>query len=180
MLGLYISGQKEFSEVVTLYSKDMVSDADENGEVITVEGNKGLKDGMTVTVGGIITSRKTKTTYGTMEIIVFPAVLERFSNLLEVENIVKIICEEVRPLRKEDGANPLKRKVVKLYLRVDDNIDNELMESIICMLKFFGGNTPVCLYNESQKKITVINELKRKMSKSRNLCLKFILIFGAN
>jgi len=58
-------------------------------------------------------------------------------------------------------------------LRVDDNIDNELMESIICMLKFFGGNTPVCLYNESQKKIkvlerdcwvslndTVINELK--------------------
>jgi len=43
--------EKEFSEVVTLYSKDMVSDADENGEVITVEGNKGLKDGMTVTVG---------------------------------------------------------------------------------------------------------------------------------
>jgi len=29
--------------------------------------------------------------------------------------------------------------VVKLYLRVDDNIDNELMESIICMLKFLVG-----------------------------------------
>jgi len=46
--------------VVTLYSKDMVSDADENGEVITVEGNKGLKDGMTVTVGGIILQGRQK------------------------------------------------------------------------------------------------------------------------
>jgi len=40
--------------------------------------------------------------YGTMEIIVFPAVLERFSNLLEVENIVLIkgsisIKEEEQP-----------------------------------------------------------------------------------
>ncbi len=207
MLGLYISGhplsefEQEIGEIVTLYSKDMMSHSEETNEAITVDGAKDLKDGMFVTVGGIITAKKTKSTknnnlmafltledlYGTMEIIVFPAVLERFSKLIEVENIVlirgsisikeeeqpKIICEEVRPLRKGDNSSPAKKRLEKLYLRVEENMDNELMESILCMLKFFGGNTPVCLYNENQKKLrvlerdcwvslndTVINELK--------------------
>lgn len=208
MLGLYISGhplsemEKEISEMVTVFSKDMTSGSEESDESAAVDGTKDLNDGMNVTVGGIITAKKTKTTknnnlmafltledlYGTMEVIVFPSVLDRFSKLIEVENIVlikgsisikeeeqpKIICEEVRPLRKGDKACAIKKKASqKLYLRVEDNMDTELVESIFCMLKFFSGNTPVCLYDENQKKLkvlerdcwvslndTVINELK--------------------
>jgi len=61
-----------------------------------------------------------------------------------------------KAVKKRRRRKSAEKKSGKLYLRVDDNIDNELMESIICMLKFFGGNTPVCLYNESQKKIKVL------------------------
>ncbi|HOM03091.1 MAG TPA: DNA polymerase III subunit alpha [Acetivibrio sp.] len=190
MLGLYISGhplsefEKEIGEIVTLYSKDMAANSEESNEAISMDGMKNLKDGMIVTVGGIITAKKSKTTknnnlmafvtledlYGTMEIIVFPAVLERFSSLIEVENIVlikgsisikeeeqpKIICEEVRPLRKGDMEILPKKRAEKLYLRVEENMDSELMEAMLCMLKFFGGNTPVCLYNENQKKLRVL------------------------
>lgn len=182
MLGLYISGhplselEKEIGEMVTVFSSDLASGADEEDENISIGGLKNIEDGMNVTVGGIITTKKAKTTknnnlmafltledlYGTMEIIVFPTILERYAKLMEVENIVlikgrlsikeeeqpKIICEEVSPLRKT--------VLKKLYLKVGKDIDNELMESIFCMFKFFSGNTPVCLYDENQKKVKVV------------------------
>lgn len=182
MLGLYITGhplsemEKEINEMVTVFSSDLVMHSDENVDNIPINELKNVVDGMNVAVGGIITSKKTKTTknnnlmafitledlYGTMEVIVFPTILERFSKLIEVENIVlikgrismkeeeqpKIICEEVSPLRKA--------AVKKLYIKVADGVDSEFMESLCSLLKFFNGNTPVCLYNEDQKKVKVM------------------------
>lgn len=182
MLGLYISGhplrefEKEIAQRVNIFSSDLNTGQEEVEEGIVNNEQKDLYDGMIVTVGGIITSKKTKTTknnnlmafltledlYGTMEIIVFPTVLEKYSKLVEIENIVlikgrisikeeeqpKIICEEVSPLKKT--------VLRKLYLRVNDDVNNELMESAFCILKFFGGNTPVCLYDEQQNKVKVL------------------------
>lgn len=182
MLGLYISGhplrefEKEIAQRVNIFSSDLNTGQEEVEEGIGNNEQKDLYDGMIVTVGGIITSKKTKTTknnnlmafltledlYGTMEIIVFPTVLEKYSRLVEIENIVlikgrisikeeeqpKIICEEVSPLKKT--------VLRKLYLRVNDDVNNELMESAFCILKFFGGNTPVCLYDEQQNKVKVL------------------------
>jgi len=182
MLGLYISGhplrefEKEIAQRVNIFSSDLNTGQEEVEEGIGNNEQKDLYDGMIVTVGGIITSKKTKTTknnnlmafltledlYGTMEIIVFPTVLEKYSKLVEIENIVlikgrisikeeeqpKIICEEVSPLKKT--------VLRKLYLRVNDDVNNELMESAFCILKFFGGNTPVCLYDEQQNKVKVL------------------------
>ena len=139
MLGLYVSGHplKEFEEEIieqtTINSLDMVEGGPEGTE--TPEGSiaaagKGLFDGMLVTVGGIIAEKKTLTTksnnlmafvtledlYGTMEIIVFPTILSKYTGLLVNENAVfvdgrisikeeeqpKIICESVRQIRKKD------------------------------------------------------------------------------
>ncbi|HPD00054.1 MAG TPA: DNA polymerase III subunit alpha [Acetivibrio sp.] len=182
MLGLYISGhplsefEKEIAQQVNIFSSDLNTGQDESEEAIVNDESKNLYDGMNVTVGGIITSKKTKTTknnnlmafltledlYGTMEIIVFPSIFEKYSKLIEIENIVlisgrisikeeeqpKIICEEVSPLRKTVSH--------KLYLKVNNDADSELMETVFCILKFFGGNTPVCMYDEHQKKVKVM------------------------
>jgi DNA polymerase-3 subunit alpha len=182
MLGLYISGhplsefEKEIAQRVTIFSSNLNTVREDGEEAIVNDETKNLYDGMNVTVGGIITSKKTKTTknnnlmafltledlYGTMEVIVFPSILEKYSKLMEIENIVlikgrisikeeeqpKIICEEVSPLRKT--------VMHKLYLRVNNEVNSELLESVFCILKFFGGNTPVCLYDEHQKKVKVI------------------------
>ena len=142
-------------------------------EGIVNNEQKDLYDGMIVTVGGIITSKKTKTTknnnlmafltledlYGTMEIIVFPTVLEKYSKLVEIENIVlikgrisikeeeqpKIICEEVSPLKKT--------VLRKLYLRVNDDVNNELMESAFCILKFLVVILPCACMMSSKIKL---------------------------
>jgi DNA polymerase-3 subunit alpha len=141
MLGLYVSGHplKEYEEEIlretTLSSADLAGNGDETeGEGIAA-GGKNLSDGQLVTVGGIITEKKTKTTksnnlmafvtledlYGTMEVIVFPTVLSRNSGLLVNENTVfvegrislkedeqpKIICDSVRPIRKANSEGIL-------------------------------------------------------------------------
>ena len=85
--------------VVTLYSR--YSQRARNGRV-TIGGKANrFNDGRQVTVGGIITGKKVKTTkndnlmafveiedlYGSMEIIVFPSTLKQYAELL-VEGIV--------------------------------------------------------------------------------------------
>ena len=220
MLGLYVSGhplmeyEKEIARRVTLFSSDLAEESagDEEGAA----GNgANLADGMMVTVGGIITGKKTKTTksnnlmafitledlYGSMEIIVFPTTLVRYGQFLTEENIVlvrgrvsvreeeqpKIICEEVSPLKRDDeggagpdsgpgpgsGAGPGRQPgtpsvpqtgpggnadrqaapAERLYIRTAEPENSRLMQSSLSLFKFFGGNTPVCLYNERNREM---------------------------
>lgn len=182
MLGLYISGhpledlEKEIKERVTLFSSDLIINIEEGDTDIPLGSCKKVTDGKSVYVGGIIASKKTKTTkngnlmafitledlFGTMEVIVFPSTLERYGNLIEEENIVlikgrisireeeqpKIICGEVSSLRKKN--------IKKLYLKINNNLDDEIMKSTISFLKFFNGGVPVILYNEDEKKTKVL------------------------
>lgn len=168
MLGLYVSGhplseyQSIFDRNINLYSKDMLvgGNEDDNGD-IELELKK-LSDSMRVSVGGIIVSRKTKTTknnnlmafigledlYGTMELIVFPTIYERFSQLLQLESIVivngrlslredeqpKIICEEVLPIKSLEEKG--------LYMHFEREMTKAESTSLIALLRYFGGTTP--------------------------------------
>ncbi|MCX7843514.1 MAG: DNA polymerase III subunit alpha [Clostridia bacterium] len=177
MLGLYISGHplSEFENEINLKVTLFSSDISVNNDAETNLGDelKGLSDGISVTVGGIIIDKKTKTTknnnlmafitledlYGTMEVIVFPTVFEKYARFLETESIVliagrlsikeeeqpKIICEEIKPLQK--------MKTQKLYLKINDG-EFDRMGQLLSLLKYFGGNTPVCLYNPNEDKDT--------------------------
>ena len=183
MLGLYVSGhplreyEDEIKTYVTFFSSSLNKETDEVDVEKEMESLKGISDGAQVTVGGIITAMKTKTTksnnlmafvniedlYGTMEVIVFPAILEKFNSLLTEENIVlvngrisikeedqpKIICDEVKALTKV--------KAKKLYLKVEKSGNREIFDSIYALLKFFGGNVPVCLYNDNEKQLEVLD-----------------------
>jgi len=185
MLGLYVSGHplSEFEEIlnsqVTLFSSDLDTSASEGGGEMEL-GVKGITDGMPVVVGGIITEKKTKTTksnnlmafitledlHGTMEVIVFPAVLSKFPHLVAEENVVlikgrisikeeeqpKIICEEISPLKKagsDAGQGNIRTR--KLYIRLNKAKALEEMDSLVALLKFFNGDTPVCFYYEDTK-----------------------------
>jgi len=194
MLGLYISGHSldEYRNVlknyVTLYSTDLELESGEDGREINGE-IKNIKDGMNVSIGGIITGRTTKTTksnnmmafitvedlYGSIEVIVFPTILKKYQRLLEVESIVlingkvsikeeeapKIICESVEPVKNIT-------KAARIYLRITEEIDEETERSIEPLLKFFNGNTPVCLYYEKDKRR---KDLDREFWVNVNDCL---------
>jgi DNA polymerase-3 subunit alpha len=141
MLGLYVTGhplqeyEDEIREQVSINSSELAESGEEAapgraGSEIAPAGRM-LHDGMLVTVGGIITGKKTKTTrsnnlmafvtledmYGSMEIIVFPTVLSKYGALLAEESLVfidgrismkeeeqpKIICDTVRPIKKRES-----------------------------------------------------------------------------
>jgi DNA polymerase-3 subunit alpha len=178
MLGLYVSGhplheyEEEILEQTTINSSDLGDTASEGteaaaGGIGTV--GKNLIDGMLVTVGGIVTEKKTKTTknnnlmafvtledlFGSMEIIVFPTVLSRYGDYLIDENAVfidgrisikedeqpKIICDTVRPIKKKQVGEAVSDK---LFIKTQASSDSKLIKSTISLLQYFKGNTPVC------------------------------------
>ncbi len=135
MLGLYVSGHplKEFEaeilEQATINSSDFNSANIDEAEEPAESGIRNVADGIMVTVGGLISEIKSKTTksnnlmafitlediYGSMEVIVFPTILRRYKDLLVNENVVfiegrisikeeeqpKIICESIRMIQKK-------------------------------------------------------------------------------
>ncbi|AEY65482.1 DNA polymerase III subunit alpha [Clostridium sp. BNL1100] len=174
MLGLYVSGHpiSEYQDIlernVNLYSSEMFVD-DENSSDMELNSKK-LQDSMRVTVGGIVVSKKTKSTknnnlmafvgledlFGTMELIVFPTVYEKFSQLLQQESIIivngrlsvredeqpKIIAEEVLPIKglQEKG----------LYLTLPEQLPKEDGAALRALLKYFSGATPTYVAKKNQ------------------------------
>ncbi len=209
MLGLYVSGHplSEYQSIldknVNLLSKDMLLGGNDENSEIELELKK-LSDSMRVTVGGIIVSRKTKTTknnnlmafigledlYGTMELIVFPTVYERYSQLLQQESTVivngrlslkedeqpKIICEEVLPIKSLEEKG--------LYIYFNREMSREESTSLIALLKYFSGTTPTYIRkvnDSSYKKLDrqywidvnndILEELEFRLGKD-NISLK--------
>jgi DNA-directed DNA polymerase III (polc) len=204
MLGLYVSGhplrefENEIREQVTLLSSELGEPVRDDSEEIDATSVRSLKDGMIVTVGGIITEKKTKTTksnnlmafitledlYGSMEVIVFPTTLVKYSALFLIENTVlvtgrismkeeeqpKIICEEVRPLRKIEGSSTCEHtRASRLFIRTSEPENSEIIRSVSSLLKYFKGNTPVCFYND-------IDKTKRIASQENWVSLNEILL----
>ncbi|MDF2985818.1 MAG: polymerase alpha subunit [Eubacterium sp.] len=178
MLGLYVSGHplSEYQSIldknVNLFSKDMfINGNEDDNNDIELELKK-LSDSMRVAVGGIVVSRKTKTTknnnlmafigledlYGTMELIVFPTIFEKYSQLLQQESIVivygrlslredeqpKIICEEVLPIRSLEEKG--------LYMYFNKELSKEESSSLIALLKYFNGSTPTYIRKKDDDK----------------------------
>ncbi|HEY5583650.1 MAG TPA: DNA polymerase III subunit alpha [Ruminiclostridium sp.] len=210
MLGLYVSGhplseyQSILNKNVNLYSKDLFFDSNEEGsDDIELEMKK-LKDSMRVTVGGIVNSLKTKTTknnnlmafigledlYGTMELIVFPTIFEKYSQLLQQESLIivkgrlslredeqpKIICEEVFPMKS------LEEKGV--YITFENELSKEEGTAFRALLKYFSGSNPTYINKKNENKFskldrqywidvnnTIMGELESRLGK-KNISIK--------
>ncbi len=183
MTGLYLSGHplSEYKDELDLYttintseimastsnSVDDVPDASDNSPINTVD-----LDNKTVTIGGIISSVKIKATksnkimafitvedmFGSIEVIVFPKVYERFNKLIQEDNIclirgrismrededAKILAEQIKPLKKMNGN--------KLYLKIQEKDYNEMLSKIKPILSYNKGQTPVYLCIEGENK----------------------------
>ncbi|HYE81488.1 MAG TPA: DNA polymerase III subunit alpha [Clostridia bacterium] len=174
MLGLYISGhpleeyKSELEASVTITTAELATDmeAEEQGDGVDFE-----LDGKRVTMGGIIVSVKQKATksnnmmafmeledlYGTLEVIVFPKIFERYRSLLVQDTIVlvdgrisqkeeeaaKIICDAIKPLKKHTGK--------KLYIKINTGLQPDIIEKLKKVLTVYKGVQQVILVNEANK-----------------------------
>lgn len=217
MLGLYISGhplsefEEELNSQVTLYSSDINMEQTEDPDEGALAHSKTFQDGMPVIIGGIIASKKTKTTksnklmafvdledlYGVVEVIVFPTILEKYGRFIEEEGIVlingkisikeeenpKIICEEIRPIKKgihkDEGSPVLKSKSEKLFLKIERDEDDGFMMSLLSLLEYFRGGTPVVLC-DGNKKIIETGEKYYKVNLNMSLISELRERLGEN
>ncbi|GFN34369.1 DNA polymerase III subunit alpha [Tepidimicrobium xylanilyticum] len=178
MLGIYISGhplkpyEKELNKISTISTSELVQAQDqiENNLNVDIEGKR-------VVIGGIIVSKKNKITknnnmmafitledlYGAVECIVFPAIYERYNQLIEEDNLVviegnvslseeeepKIICERIITLNRY--------KTEKIYLRIPKEKPLNTFNAIKRVLSKYKGETPVYVYLERDNKTVMAN-----------------------
>ena len=169
-MGIFVSGNplddyRHLLEVPgTLRISDILSEEEADGE---------SRDGKSITVIGIITRIKKKTTKsnaemafvtiedltGELEVILFPRILEENDTIIAKDNIVKfsgrLNCkeEEVPKLigeRLEKLDKNIADKPKKIYIKISAGHEDKI-SSLQKLLHIFSGDTPVLIYYESTK-----------------------------
>ena len=216
--GMYFSGHpmEEYAEKVKKLTdvntyKIMSSvEKDEFGSIKEIEG--GVKDNQVVKICGIIANRKNKITknnsqmaflrledlYGTIEVIVFPKILQKLSGILSEGSAVmvegrvsiredeepKILCETAELLDEVTASEDDSRKIADLknrrtlFIRMG-TFDDTVLKMAAELLKTHRGKTPVCFY---------ISDAKKKIYAPENCCIdeesgiieEISAIFGEN
>jgi len=167
MIGIYVSGHPLSSYEETLNNISTLSTA----ELLELDGSS-TKNEKQIKIGGIIISKKNKITknnnmmafatledlFGTIELIIFPKVYDRYQKFIEEDKIVKvegklniedegevkIICGSITPLKKSKNE--------KLYLKISKDKENDILNDIKKILSYYRGETPVYVYFEKDKK----------------------------
>ena len=175
MLGIYLTGHplSEFEEVIEEMSNTNSSELIELSQEHSVEMDRRLYDGAKVSIAGIIIKKQNKVTrnnnlmafatledlYSSVELIIFPNTLDRYSEIIQEDNIVlvegklsykedenpKIISEKFRSLNKDLNK--------KIYLKIEKNknLKNE-KKKIIKLIKNYVGINQVAVYVEKEDK----------------------------
>ena len=170
ILGLYITGHplNEFKGILDRMNNTLEINSLEYSEkeITGIESN--LRDGTKISIGGIITEIKLKSSrnnsmmafvtledlYDKVEVIVFPATYLKVSLLISENSTVivtgrislkedekpKILCESIQLLSK--------KKNQKLYLKINRKHPVGIEGVLSPVLLQYKGETPVCLYME--------------------------------
>jgi DNA polymerase-3 subunit alpha len=163
----------EAAALQTTLEDGMDSDINPAEYISELKENGKISDGKRVLLGGIITTVSRKFTrnndrmafinledlYGSIEVVVFPKVMEKVSNLINEDALIlvkgrvsiredeapKILCEDIQPLVNINTA--------KLYIAVeDDKVARGIYNNLKLALLKFKGNTPVYLFTRKEKK----------------------------
>ncbi|MGI1691447.1 DNA polymerase III subunit alpha [Thermoanaerobacter uzonensis] len=174
-LGLYISGHplEEYVDYIPKITNATTLDFKVSEEEMF---QPKLQDNQEVVIAGVIATKKIKFTksnnmmafvtiedlYGTVEVIVFPTVYEKYSSIIKEDSPVVIrgkvsLKEEEEPKILCDEIKPLSQAIVKkLYLNLQDSTKIEIVKQI---LRKNPGNMPVVLKLNSKKLLVANRDL---------------------
>lgn len=175
MTGLYLSGhplmeyKSELEMSTSINTSEIFGSVSDEVEAALENGVE--LDNKNVTMGGIITSVKVKSTrnnsimafivledmYGSIEVLVFPKVYERLNRVVQEDNLVlikgrlsvreeetpKLLAEDIKPLTKLNNS--------KLYLKIQKSKYGKVIPRLKPILSSARGDTPVylCIEDES-------------------------------
>ena len=186
VLGMYVSGHPLSQYKNTLERNTSIDNGKLNALKEDEEAYISL-DEKEVIMGGMIINKIIKTTkrndimafleledlYGTIEIIVFPQILQKYSNILYEDNIIyvkgrlsikegehaKIIASDFKEINDENSfgnyGNTKSKKSSKpgLYLKVNSFSNNDLIDEIKLVLDDYKGKESVYLYADDTKQL---------------------------
>ncbi len=181
VVGIYVSGHPLEKFAGTLASFSLTSDMleveenemstdDEESDTMVEET---IKDGMSVTCGGIITEYKKMISkksgkemafltiedlYGTIEVVMFQNVLQKYKPMLATDLIVKVVgkintrdgekpsvmAESLEVLQLRENSEIVDNNVPSLYLRFN-TMDNNLKRDVIDVLQSYPGRSEVII-----------------------------------
>lgn len=171
--GMYLSGHplSEYEDELGVYTTINTSEIFGNmgGEEENVAQHRSELDNRIVTMGGIIASVKIKATrsnsimafanledmYGSIEVLVFPKIYEKYNRLVQEDNMVlikgrlsiredeapKLLAEDIRSLNNLSNATPKNGR--KLYLKIPSDKYNNMISALKPLLSSAKGETPV-------------------------------------
>lgn len=176
-IGMYLSGnpmeryEKKIKNITKYNIGSVLSSVEkhDDGSFIEVEG--GIRDNDYIKLCAVISSRKNKITrsntqmsflkiedaFGSIEVLVFPKILTKYSQILQEENIIlaegrvslredeepKLLLERAELL---DLVNP-PEKSKTLYIKFSERTP-QMLEKYSLVAKQYYGKNPVCLYFE--------------------------------
>ena len=174
MLGIYLSGHPldnysdKIQSISNIKSVDLTEFEDESHDGNSKNFISGIKDGMNITIVGVISSIKKKVTknnslmafgvledlYGSIELLVFPKIFDKYSGLLKEESIV--VIKGRLSLREDDTPKILPDEIISIedYISNDKTqtkrfgINDKDLNRIISFFKYFSGKTPVEVYSK--------------------------------
>jgi len=206
MVGVYLSGHP-LSEYEKELEKSATTNTSEIAEIGESENNSGITDGSRVIIGGIIIKKQNKITknnnmmafitledlYGTVEVIVFPQIYERYRETLHEDSIVlvegnidaseedapKLICNKITELKKEMPSTPEKQASRKVYLKVADSEHyKDIKKELLNTISVYSGNDCVIIYNQQEKANMVLPEKNWVNIDSKELIEKLKALLG--
>ncbi|MDL2310573.1 DNA polymerase III subunit alpha [Peptostreptococcaceae bacterium OttesenSCG-928-C18] len=176
VLGIYLSDHpmRPYEDLIDKYSD--FNTLDLKGDASIVEANWDKKN---ITIIGIVESVNKKFTknnkimefvkiedlFGTIELVVFPNMYDKYSNLLEEDNVLMI--KGTLNISERDGANIIVSniksvddlvsndtdvKINKLFIRIPENSDDNVVDKIKLILEKANGKDIVNIYFEESKK----------------------------
>ncbi|MDR1253683.1 MAG: DNA polymerase III subunit alpha [Oscillospiraceae bacterium] len=176
--GMYLSGHPLAEYSVEIEKNGFTK----IGDILSIDKfSDSYKDGDYVNVFSIVTSVQIKTTknsatmafvmledmYGSIEMLVFPKILEKFSSLLMEDHILKIsaklsiredeepklICEKISPVDGNINEHAqTKSKKPGLYIKISSKEFPEC-EKVNLLLSIFSGKVPVYIFVQDTEKL---------------------------
>ncbi|WP_234123037.1 DNA polymerase III subunit alpha [Clostridium hydrogenum] len=181
MTGIYLSGHplEDYKETLDAVTNTKISDIvgyesiEENESENLQQQDNGIVDGTRVVIGGIITNVTKKVTrsntmmafikvedmYASIEIVIFPKVLEKNTSCIKEDELViikgrvnkkedeqpKILCEEITPLIKVSSD--------KIYILVENSdAVKDALKKIRSISAVYGGNVPIYVCTQKERK----------------------------
>ncbi len=199
VLGMYVSGHP-----LSQYKKELERNTSmDNGKLNSLKEDEETYfslDEREVIMGGMVVNKIIKTTkrndimafieledlYGTIEIIVFPQILQKYNTILNEDNIIyvkgrlsikegenaKIIAKDFKDISDKNNfsedENYRAKKSTKtgLYLKVDSFNNRILLDNILSVIADYKGNESVYLYAEDTKQLYKWNGVFVNINKS--------------